>query len=104
MQQPAADESRKETRAAIGPDKLQEYDQVHDKIKKRLTELGGQRPTQEEMERSGKTRRQLVSEAKQAVARLGIDTGGIAHLVVLVSRLRPRPRRCRSWLSRDSAP
>lgn len=75
------DECRKEIRSAIGADRLENYDQLHETIKRRFVGIvNATRPTTESLNTASRARREILTEVKQTVSQLGIDTTRIGEI------------------------
>lgn len=68
------DECKKEIRSAIGKEKSETYEKVHEKAKQRLADIASStQHTTEGLKLSSQMRRQILNESKRSISRLGIE-------------------------------
>ncbi len=75
------DECKKEIRSAIGTEKLETYEKIHEKAKQRFADItSSMQHTTESLKLASQMRRQTLNEAKQSIGRLGIEAKKIKKI------------------------
>lgn len=98
------DECKKEIRSAIGAGKLEDYEKAHERAKQRFLDLANvTRSTTESLKLASQMRRQVLTDVKQTVGRLGIDAKKIEAIQKkYISEARSEIER--AFLAREEAP